>query len=169
MKGGRKKGRKQDSVALLQRDSYCGWTKSVRITLKTMGNHCALVFAGDSSETRVASVVQNFVHPQYGNRTPTESTSLAEVFRRNGFELLKDEANGPRFLPREMGEPYHRFRVVSHVGLLEVDWLLTRPRGLVRNSPDSRELCFFSSEMELIPASGNEPDSQGHVETSLTV
>ena len=29
-----------------------------------MGNHCLLVFAGESNHSRVSRVVQDFVHPQ---------------------------------------------------------------------------------------------------------
>ena len=30
-------------------DTYCGWTKSISHHLETMGNHCLLVFRGESS------------------------------------------------------------------------------------------------------------------------
>ena len=35
----------------LRHISYCGWTKTISHQLKTMGNHCWLLFTGESSET----------------------------------------------------------------------------------------------------------------------
>ena len=45
--------------------TYCGCTKSISQRFKTAANHCWLVFAGESSATRVSLMVQDFVHPQY--------------------------------------------------------------------------------------------------------
>ena len=46
-------------------DTHILWMDKILHHLETMGNHCLLEFTGESSETRVSKVVQDFVHPQY--------------------------------------------------------------------------------------------------------
>ena len=36
-------------AGLRRSSTYCGWTKSISHHLETMGNHCLLVFSGESS------------------------------------------------------------------------------------------------------------------------
>ena len=41
------------------------WMDDILHPFETMGNHCLLVFTGESNHSMVSQVMQDFVHPEY--------------------------------------------------------------------------------------------------------